>query len=193
MHALRSVWAPAAAPLPGLTPSLPEDWSPVRLLGEIHWCRCLLLDALWWPSNNPCMPSYEPHAAPQGLVLAPKCLLPPGRSTRAASHAHAGLRMLFILLLCVLGTLSSAGSHLLRYSPKCCQGKEMLVPVQERVCRGSFYLLLKDSAGQALLSPFHQQWSRSPLHFREAWVEVSLYKVVAHLGWSWVSFLPLSS
>jgi len=64
--------------------------------------------------------------------------------------------------------LHSAGSRLLRDSPKCSQGQEILIPVQERVCRAWFYLLLKYSAGQTLISPWHQQWRRWSLHIHGA-------------------------
>lgn len=166
------------------------------LLGGDHQSHCLFLDALWWLSNNPCVPNCDPHTAPQGLSPMLKCLLPPSRSTKAASFPppkclhHPVDAFIPPFVPVSMGTpnqeLHSAGSHLPRGGPKHCWGQEMLILVQERVCRAWFYLLLKYGAVQTLVSPCHQQWSRSSLHFLWAWVEVSLYKVVSHLGQSWV-------
>lgn len=68
-------------------PSLAWPWPCPRTgapcacwAGTVGVTLCLFLDALWWPSNNSCVPNCEPHTAPQGLIPASKHLLPPGGS-----------------------------------------------------------------------------------------------------------------
>lgn len=85
------------------------------------------------------------------------------------------------------GTLSSAGRHLLRDGPKHCQGQEILIPVQERICRAWFYLL--HSAGLILVSLCLSAMPWSALHSHPAWAHLQFTGGCASL---WVTTSSLS-
>lgn len=153
-----------AIPSPAQPHPCPRTGAPCACwAGTVSVTHCLLLDVLWWPSNNLCVPNCEPHTAAQGLIPASKHLLPPSTG-RVVSlpppkcpHGHICSSFCACWTFSPCQELRSASSHLLNDSRKCCQCQEILIPVQERVCRAWFYLLLKHNAVQALVSPCHQQ------------------------------------
>lgn len=92
-----------------------------------------------------CVPNCEPHTAPLRLIPALKCLLSPDRTTQPSpQNAHTILWMHWASFCAQLEfrlSLWDPGRHLLRDGPKHWQDQEILIPVQERICRVWLYLL----------------------------------------------------
>lgn len=113
-----------------------------------HTACCLMLSG---GSALP-VPNWEPHTAPLRLIPALKCLLHPSGSSRAVSlpppkctpHPVDALA----LLLCTAGIPPEFSW--LRDGSEHYQGQEVLIPIQERICRVWFYL--SHSSGQSWFS-----------------------------------------